>query len=123
MREFVKCCLAMAFSISLTATGLVAQEEIHSEPIELPMEPVPPASSLESHVDDVDCGSCECEQGACTANEEFCTYFEPPGTYWDGDTRILRSHLLGRLWCEGEYLAWSARPTRLPDLVSSSPSL
>ena len=114
--------LATALAACLVAGHLAAQDDAQPVPIELATEAADTASYSESYVEASECGGCDCGVDGCASPGEFCTYFEPPGTYWDGDTRILRSHFLGRLWVEGEYLAWSARQTHLPALVSASPA-
>ncbi len=50
-----------------------------------------------------------------------CGEFDSPYNNFYGDTRTLRSVVLGRLWTEMEYLAWASKPTGLPALVSTSP--
>lgn len=50
-----------------------------------------------------------------------CGEFDSPYNNYFGDTRALRSVVLGHLWTEMEYLAWASKPTHLPALVSTSP--
>jgi hypothetical protein len=50
-----------------------------------------------------------------------CGEFDSPYNNYFGDTRTVRSVVLGRLWTEMEYLAWASKSTRLPPLVSTSP--
>ena len=51
-----------------------------------------------------------------------CGEFDNPFNNYYGDTRTVRSLVLGRAWAEMEYLAWASKPTHLPALISTSPS-
>jgi hypothetical protein len=109
----------VAFAACLIAGRLAAQEAAEPVPIGPATRDAGTASYPEPYAEVAGYDSSACTAYACAAPAESCSYYEPPGTYWDGDTRILRSHFLGRLWVEGEYLAWSARSTNLPPLVSA----
>jgi hypothetical protein len=63
---------------------------------------------------------CEtCVGQSCSTCGGACSFFDPPCNACGVDPRIYRSLILGRLWVELEYLAWSSRSTRLPPLVTT----
>ncbi|MCU0875887.1 MAG: hypothetical protein MUE50_26450, partial [Pirellulaceae bacterium] len=64
---------------------------------------------------------CEtCVGQSCSTCGGACSFFDPPSNACGVDPRIYRTSILGRLWVELEYLAWSSSSTQLPALVTTS---